>query len=153
MIPPDEIEVKVVENPDDVVHITLPASPAGDMDLSDDELRNAAGGWPVMDNRLCFLDQGSLRMASAGHALMRQVFPEAAGRHSTTRKAAISSLAPRLPGFVSSHREYRAWNSRYDTILTARPGVASPTSPLNRPLPTPRTLFHPPRARSIPCHR
>ena len=41
---PGEIDVKVVENPDDVVHITLPAPPAGDMDLSDDELRNAAGG-------------------------------------------------------------------------------------------------------------
>ena len=43
---PDGIDVKVVENADDCVHITLPAPPAGDMDLSDDELSNAAGGCP-----------------------------------------------------------------------------------------------------------
>ena len=41
---PDGIDVKVVENADDCVHITLPAPPAGNMDLSDDELSNAAGG-------------------------------------------------------------------------------------------------------------
>ena len=41
---PDEIDVKVVENADDCVHITLPAPPAGDMDLSDEELSNASGG-------------------------------------------------------------------------------------------------------------
>ena len=41
---PDGIDVKVVENADDCVYITLPAPPAGDMDLSDDELGNAAGG-------------------------------------------------------------------------------------------------------------
>ena len=42
---PDGIDVKVVENADDRVHITLPAPPAGDDALSDDELSNAAGGW------------------------------------------------------------------------------------------------------------
>ena len=41
---PDGMEVKVVENADDCVHITLPAAPGGAMDLSDDELSNAAGG-------------------------------------------------------------------------------------------------------------
>ena len=41
---PDGIDVKVVENADDCVHITLPAPPAGNNDLSDDELSNAAGG-------------------------------------------------------------------------------------------------------------
>ena len=41
---PDGIDVKVVENADDRVHITLPAPPAGHMDLSNDELSNAAGG-------------------------------------------------------------------------------------------------------------
>ena len=41
---PDGIDVKVVENADDCVHITLPAPPAGDMDLSDDDLSDAAGG-------------------------------------------------------------------------------------------------------------
>ena len=41
---PDNMDVKVVENADDCVHITLPAPPDGHMDLSDDELSNAAGG-------------------------------------------------------------------------------------------------------------
>ena len=41
---PDGMDVKVVENADDCVHITLPAAPAGAGDLSDDELSNAAGG-------------------------------------------------------------------------------------------------------------
>ena len=41
---PDGMDVKVVENADNCVHITLPAAPAGSMDLSDDELSNAAGG-------------------------------------------------------------------------------------------------------------
>ena len=41
---PDNLGVKVLENADDCVHITLPAPPAGHMDLSDDELSNAAAG-------------------------------------------------------------------------------------------------------------
>ena len=41
---PDNMDVKVVENADDCVHITLPAPPAEYMNLSDDELSNAAGG-------------------------------------------------------------------------------------------------------------
>jgi hypothetical protein len=41
---PDGIDVKVVENADDCVHITLPAPPAGHDALSDDELSKAAGG-------------------------------------------------------------------------------------------------------------
>ena len=41
---PDRLDVKVVENADDCVHITLPAPPAEDTDLSDDALSNAAGG-------------------------------------------------------------------------------------------------------------
>ena len=45
---PDGTDVKVVENADDCVHITLPAPPAGDNDLSDDELSNAAGGSPIL---------------------------------------------------------------------------------------------------------
>ena len=42
---PDGMDVKVVENADDCVHIPLPAPPAGD--LSDDELEQAAGGFLV----------------------------------------------------------------------------------------------------------
>ena len=41
---PDTLDVRVVENADDCVHITLPAPPAGHGDLSDDELSEAAGG-------------------------------------------------------------------------------------------------------------
>ena len=41
---PDNMDVKVVENADDCVHITLPAPPAVETDLSDDELSQAAGG-------------------------------------------------------------------------------------------------------------
>ena len=47
---PDNLDVKVVENADDCVHITLPAPPAGHMDLSDDELSNAAGGSNLKDH-------------------------------------------------------------------------------------------------------
>ena len=41
---PDGIDVNIVENTDNTVHITMPATPSGHQDLSDDELRNAAGG-------------------------------------------------------------------------------------------------------------
>ena len=41
---PDGMTVNVVENADNTVHITMPASPSGHRDLSDDELSNAAGG-------------------------------------------------------------------------------------------------------------
>ena len=41
---PDGMDVKVVENADNCVHITIPASPSGPRQLSDEELRNAAGG-------------------------------------------------------------------------------------------------------------
>ena len=41
---PDGMDVKVVENADNCVHITMPAPPSGSMELSDEELSNAAGG-------------------------------------------------------------------------------------------------------------
>ena len=41
---PDGMDVKVIENGDSHVHITLPAPPEGHINLSDDELRRAAGG-------------------------------------------------------------------------------------------------------------
>ncbi|MFM1832572.1 MAG: hypothetical protein RLZZ461_888 [Planctomycetota bacterium] len=44
---PDGIDVKVVENADDCVHITLPAAPAGHDELSDAELSEAAGGYTM----------------------------------------------------------------------------------------------------------
>ena len=52
---PDGTDVKVVENADNCVHITMPAPPAGDGDLSDDELNNAAGGviHPLRDTTTC----------------------------------------------------------------------------------------------------
>ena len=41
---PDGMNLNVVENADNTVHITMPAPPSGHQDLSDDELRAAAGG-------------------------------------------------------------------------------------------------------------
>jgi hypothetical protein len=41
---PEDLQVKVVENADDCVHITMPARPADYEGLSDEELSNAAGG-------------------------------------------------------------------------------------------------------------
>jgi hypothetical protein len=41
---PDGMDVKVVENADNCVHITMPAPPTGHMTLSDEELSNASGG-------------------------------------------------------------------------------------------------------------
>ena len=41
---PDGMDVKVVENADNCVHITMPAPPDGHLtELSDEELSNAAG--------------------------------------------------------------------------------------------------------------
>ena len=41
---PDGLDVKVMENAEDSVHITMPAPPRGHADLSDEELGKAAGG-------------------------------------------------------------------------------------------------------------
>ncbi len=41
---PDGMNVKVVENADNCVHITMPMAPAEHHDLSDEELSAAAGG-------------------------------------------------------------------------------------------------------------
>ena len=54
---PDGMDVKVVENADNCVHITMPAPPSGSMELSDEELSNAAGGSTQRDWRAsCFAD-------------------------------------------------------------------------------------------------
>ena len=46
---PDGMDVKVVENADNCVHITMPApptaSPSGSTELSDEELRQRGGGF------------------------------------------------------------------------------------------------------------
>ena len=41
---PDDMDVKVVENADNCVHITMPMAPDGHHELSDEELSAAAGG-------------------------------------------------------------------------------------------------------------
>ena len=41
---PDGMDVKVVENADNCVRIAVPAPPGGSMELSDEEVSNAAGG-------------------------------------------------------------------------------------------------------------
>ena len=40
----EDIDVKVVENTDNTIHITLPKPPEGHDELSNEELANAAGG-------------------------------------------------------------------------------------------------------------
>ena len=40
----DRMDVTIVENSDNCVHITLPVPPPGHLDLSDEQLRSAAGG-------------------------------------------------------------------------------------------------------------
>ena len=50
---PEGMNVNVVENTDTKVHITLPAAPTANGDLSDEELENAAGGHEVHSAR-CF---------------------------------------------------------------------------------------------------
>ena len=42
---PANMNVNVVENTDNTVHITMPMAPASAADLSDEELSNAAGGF------------------------------------------------------------------------------------------------------------
>ena len=45
---PDNMNVNVVENSDNTVHITMPKAPSGPTELSDEELAGAAGGgWCV----------------------------------------------------------------------------------------------------------
>ena len=44
---PDNIDVNVVENSDNTVHITMPKDPTGSTELSDEELAGAAGGTPL----------------------------------------------------------------------------------------------------------
>ena len=41
---PDGMDVKVVENADNCVHITMPAPPSDHMKLSDEQLSNTVGG-------------------------------------------------------------------------------------------------------------
>ena len=42
---PDNMNVNVVENSDNTVHITMPKAPRESTELSDEELAGAAGGW------------------------------------------------------------------------------------------------------------
>ena len=53
---PDGINVNVVENSDNTVHITMPQAPDGDGELSDEELSNVAGG---QNNSQCGMDCGA----------------------------------------------------------------------------------------------
>jgi hypothetical protein len=50
---PDGIDVNVVENSDNTVHITMPMAPSGHQDLSDEELSAAAGGISLELTSLC----------------------------------------------------------------------------------------------------
>lgn len=41
---PADVDVRIVENTGNCVYITMPAAPSAAVDLSDEELRNVAGG-------------------------------------------------------------------------------------------------------------
>jgi hypothetical protein len=58
---PDDIEVKVVENRDGLVHITIPISPDLHVSLSDEELARATGGLGV--------DVGGMQTGTCQHQL------------------------------------------------------------------------------------
>ena len=45
---PEGINVTVVENTDNTVHVTLPAAPVDHADPSDEELENASGGFQTL---------------------------------------------------------------------------------------------------------
>ena len=47
---PDNMNVNVVENSDNTVHITMPKAPGGSTELSDAELASAAGGCDHVPN-------------------------------------------------------------------------------------------------------
>ena len=54
---PANMNVNVVENSDNTVHITMPQAPASDGEVSDEELSNVAGGqnlsWPYHPTPQC----------------------------------------------------------------------------------------------------
>ncbi len=58
---PDDMNVTVVENNDNTVHITLPMAPDGHAELSDEELGKAAGGLAVYI--------GGMHSGTCGHQL------------------------------------------------------------------------------------
>ncbi len=57
---PANIDVNVVENTDNTVHITMPMAPAGAANLSDEELSNAAGGIFAFPKSLPIFDHNCL---------------------------------------------------------------------------------------------
>jgi hypothetical protein len=52
---PEGMNVNVVENTDNAVHVTLPAAPEGHAELSDEELANVAGGALPTQNKYTLL--------------------------------------------------------------------------------------------------
>ena len=56
---PDNIDVKVVENSDNTVHITMPMAPDGHEELSMEELSQAAGGLNTLLNGARYGSGGS----------------------------------------------------------------------------------------------
>ena len=54
---PEGMDVNVVENSDNTVHITMPKKPAGSTELSDDEIMAAAAGVYTRDNLGCSVDK------------------------------------------------------------------------------------------------
>ena len=62
---PDGIDLKVVENTDNCVHITLPACPDGHGDLSDAELHEVAAGGGTIPTPITSLETYARRCCQA----------------------------------------------------------------------------------------
>ena len=58
---PDGMDVKVVENADNCVHITMPMTPDGHQELSNEELSAAAGGGTWSDHSLKYKKNGECK--------------------------------------------------------------------------------------------
>ena len=56
---PDGIDVNVVENSDNTVHITMPMAPDGHEEMSMEELSQAAGGSSLYNNKTYPNNSGS----------------------------------------------------------------------------------------------
>ena len=56
---PENLDVKVVENTDNCIHITVPSNPSADAEISDEELTAAIGG-NAGDVISCILGYGML---------------------------------------------------------------------------------------------
>ena len=86
---PANMNVNVVENSDNTVHITMPQAPAGDGELLDDELTNVAGG--IAPRRRI----GNLWRCRVPRCCKCMYYPAAAVADRVARERAVGQGIPR----------------------------------------------------------